>query len=249
VLKKTRTEKKSAQTAPQDRDRMPLGQLPTNTIDLSGKTALIKSLWRNQVVAYVDIGQELNRAKDLVDYGEFAKWVERELPFSVRTAERLMALARNAVLANPTHASHLPPHWDTLYELSRLDELDLEKAIVDGRVTPRTERKDVARLWPPKPERSPSPPSQRQKRELAERTLRSLVGAVASVGRVDVRDLLAPQQAEWEAQVGSALVILERKQDELKTAMGKEDGLEDTVPQAPAAFDLNHVPAQGGAAL
>lgn len=55
-------------------------------------------------------------------HGAFLEMVERELPFSQRTARMLMAIGRNAVLSNRHHGADLPPSWRTLYELSRLPE-------------------------------------------------------------------------------------------------------------------------------
>jgi len=45
-----------------------------------------------------------------------------DLPFAARTAQRLMAVAADARLANPTHVSLLPPSWGTLYELTKLPD-------------------------------------------------------------------------------------------------------------------------------
>jgi hypothetical protein len=63
-----------------------------------------------------------------------------------------MKIAANEVLANPTHVSHLPPSWGTLYELATLPTEVLEAKIADGTITPDTERKDVARLKAPEDE-------------------------------------------------------------------------------------------------
>ena len=86
----------------------------------------------------------LLEARDSLSHGDFGKMVSRRLPFSWRTANRLMAIAKDSRLW--THVSNLPPSWGTLYQLSRLPSPFLEDAITDGRVTPRTERKQVTRL-------------------------------------------------------------------------------------------------------
>jgi len=46
------------------------------------------------------------------------------LPFGARTAQRLMGISKQPLLTNPTHASDLPPSWMTLYELTKLPDLD-----------------------------------------------------------------------------------------------------------------------------
>ena len=44
-------------------------------------------------------------------HGEFTAMIDSDLPFSPRTAQRLMAVAQHAVIANPTHGSPLPASW------------------------------------------------------------------------------------------------------------------------------------------
>src|SRR5262249_47566584 len=68
------------------------------------------------------------------------------LPFSEDTAERLMAIARNRVLADSAHVRSLPPVWSTLYQLSRIDCRYLQKWIVNGDIHPEMERSDVIAL-------------------------------------------------------------------------------------------------------
>jgi hypothetical protein len=55
--------------------------------------------------------------------------VRDDLPFNDRTAQKLMAISDNAVISNTSHVTHLPPSWDSLYQLSRLDEETLTTAI------------------------------------------------------------------------------------------------------------------------
>ena len=70
----------------------------------------------------IETGRLLNEAKDSLPHGEWGRMVKGKLPFDVRTAERLMEIARHPVIGNATHVSHLPPSWGTLYELSRIPE-------------------------------------------------------------------------------------------------------------------------------
>jgi hypothetical protein len=46
--------------------------------------------------------------------------IEAELPFCDSTARRLMMIARDPRLADRAHVHVLPPHWATLYELTKL---------------------------------------------------------------------------------------------------------------------------------
>lgn len=53
-----------------------------------------------------------------------------------------MEVSRNEVISNANHGSFLPPSWRTLYELSRLPDAALEKAITDGVVNPDMQRRE-----------------------------------------------------------------------------------------------------------
>jgi hypothetical protein len=77
--------------------------------------------------------------------------VKLKLPFDIRTAQRLMAIANHPVISNTTHAPLLPPSWMTLYELSKLPAEILRKKIDNGAITPKMERKDVVALVPKPP--------------------------------------------------------------------------------------------------
>jgi DUF3102 family protein len=90
-------------------------------------------------------GRHLQEAKDEVEHGDWLPLL-KSLRLSERTAQRLMKIAANEVLANPTHVSHLPPSWGTLYELAMLPPKLLEARIIDGTITPDLARKDIALL-------------------------------------------------------------------------------------------------------
>lgn len=106
----------------------------------------ITKAWQEIATEIIEIGKCLIRAKAELPHGDFETMVEKELPFGPRTAQRLMAIASSKLLSNPTHASLLPASWMTLYELTRLPEAVLVNALIDGTITPSTERKDVAKL-------------------------------------------------------------------------------------------------------
>ncbi len=77
--------------------------------------------------------------------------VAQDLPFTLRTAELFISIARNPVLSNANHGSYLPASWRTLSELARLPQEVLEEALDDGRITPELQRKEVALLKPVEP--------------------------------------------------------------------------------------------------
>jgi hypothetical protein len=96
-------------------------------------------------------GRLLIDAKENLKHGDFEDMIERDLPFGPRTAERLMIVARNEVLSNPTHASLLPGEWTVLHELALVDKkLDapgtLKEWIETGVVRPTLKRREVEAL-------------------------------------------------------------------------------------------------------
>src|SRR5262249_19472291 len=93
-------------------------------------------------------GMILLDAKETLKHGDFEAMIESGLPFGPRTAERLMVVARNEVLSNPTHASLLPGSWTVLHELALVDKAleapgTLQGWIETGVVHPKLKRDEV----------------------------------------------------------------------------------------------------------
>ncbi len=105
--------------------------------------AEIASCWRRGVEAIIETGRAIAAAKAALAHGEFVAMCERALPFSARTAQRLMAIAEDGRLTDPTLASHLPPSWDTLYVLTRLDDVAFQARLSDGTINPDMRRTEV----------------------------------------------------------------------------------------------------------
>lgn len=103
--------------------------------------------WADSIEAIIDVGRLLMQAKRELRHGEWLKMFEnQEIPFSDRTARRLMSIASNPQLTDRTHVSDLPSSWSTLYELTRLDDATWELALEDGKIYPEMQRKDVLLL-------------------------------------------------------------------------------------------------------
>jgi hypothetical protein len=79
-------------------------------------------------------------------YGEWAKMVRAELPFTRETAFKLLAIAEDGKLRDVSHVRHLPAHWGTLYELTKLTDEQFENGIQSGAINPNMQRKDVTAL-------------------------------------------------------------------------------------------------------
>jgi N6-adenosine-specific RNA methylase IME4 len=105
--------------------------------------ARIAAAWRATIDGILAVGRLLREAKAQLPHGEFETMIERELPFKPRTAQRLMKIAADERLSNPTHVPLLPPHWGTLYELTKLNDEQFATKIAAGAIHPELERRDL----------------------------------------------------------------------------------------------------------
>jgi N6-adenosine-specific RNA methylase IME4 len=119
--------------------------------------AKIEAAWNKTRDGIFEVGRLLIEAKEELPHGEFLLMIEAELPFGEDTAQRLMAIARDAWLTNAAHARYLPASRETLYQLTTVPIEDRERGIADGIIRPDMERRDVVRLKTPPPVREPAP--------------------------------------------------------------------------------------------
>ena|SRR5690348_6318197 len=77
-------------------------------------------------------------------------------PFTRRTGEKFVTIAKNPILFSRSHETALPASWTSLYELAALPAARLERAFERGLITADMERKDVKLLMPAK-QQEPAP--------------------------------------------------------------------------------------------
>jgi hypothetical protein len=117
-------------------------------LDPSAWALRINACWRKGIESIIGTGRLLLEAKDSCSHGDFEAMLRHDLAFQPRTAQRLMAIARDHRLTNPTHASLLPASWTTLYELTQLSDDEFDRAIEQNVIRPDMERKDVEIIRP-----------------------------------------------------------------------------------------------------
>jgi hypothetical protein len=124
----------------------------------------IATEWRKSVEAIIAVGRHLIAAKEACEHGEFMRLfkesgdaVSEPLPFTVNTAERLMAVARHPVLSNPAHVQTLPQSWGTLYELTKVPDAELILKLTGGEITTEMTRAQAAAMHADPIERSVDP--------------------------------------------------------------------------------------------
>jgi len=109
----------------------------------------ITTAWNKTREGILEAGSVLVEAKEgpsKLPHGAFTAMVEGELPFSPQTARRLMEVARSPRLKSESILSLCPPSWQTLYDLTRLDDGTWALALERGIIRPDMERKDLSPL-------------------------------------------------------------------------------------------------------
>jgi hypothetical protein len=99
-------------------------------------------LRRHDVESIIARGQLLIEAHDELERGSYQATVKRHYDLSY--ARKLRIIAAHSILSNRSHANALPPHPETLYQLTKLSIGDLRAKLADGSINPRLRRKEVA---------------------------------------------------------------------------------------------------------
>jgi hypothetical protein len=123
------------------------------THDRAFYTGKIKAAWHKQLAGIFEVGDTLIEAKSgkhKLAHGEFEAMIRgADLPFREQTAQRLMTIARDKRLRKASHGTLLPPHWRTLYELTRLTDAAFNGAIASKAIHSDMQRRDAEALLPP----------------------------------------------------------------------------------------------------
>jgi hypothetical protein len=87
----------------------------------------IRRLWGEAARKFLAIGEYLLQAKAHFSYGDKARELEKLLPFTYSTANRLMRIAE-AVRLNRLPRERLPANYATAYVLTTMNDNDLDEA-------------------------------------------------------------------------------------------------------------------------
>lgn len=125
----------------------------------------INAEWRKSIEGILNVGRQLIAAKEACQHGEFLRLfnghddtVTEPVPFGEDAAERLMKVASHPVLSNSDHSRNLPQSYQTLYELTKLDDETLVAGIKAGEITPETTRAQAAAMQADPVEKPDKPP-------------------------------------------------------------------------------------------
>lgn len=103
----------------------------------------ISARWHASIEAVIDTGRLLIEAKASLRHGEWGGMIDEMLPFSARTAQTLMKIARDVRLSEPKTLLLLPASWGTLYEITKLSDDEIRTAIEKKIIRPDTERWEI----------------------------------------------------------------------------------------------------------
>jgi len=96
----------------------------------------------NDIDNIIARGRLLIEANDELEPGSYEATVKRH--FDLSYARKLRIIAAHPVLSNRSHANALPPHPETLYQLTKLPTEMLRVKLSDRSINPKLERKTVA---------------------------------------------------------------------------------------------------------
>lgn len=109
-------------------------------VTITAEIRILQAEAREKAVEYgIKIGQRLNEAKGLVSHGEWSNWLENEVHFSQRTAERFMKLYEESdTIAKSTTLSNLS--ISNALRLLSVPEEDREEILQTEKVEDMTSR-------------------------------------------------------------------------------------------------------------
>lgn len=115
---------------------------PVRASKIDSYSAKIQKAWNNSVEGIFAVGDLIKEASSKLSKDEYWRLVNA-LPFSVRTAQRLKAIAADDRLRDPIIQKKLPSCWSTLYELHAYSDEEFGKAKKEGRIKPSLTRDDA----------------------------------------------------------------------------------------------------------
>jgi N6-adenosine-specific RNA methylase IME4 len=103
----------------------------------------ITECWQSSVEGIIRTGRLLIDAKTQLSHGHFGDMCKTDLPFGERTAQRLMSVAADRRLSNPTTLSLLPASPSVLYALTQFTDPELQLAIETKFLRPDMTHKEI----------------------------------------------------------------------------------------------------------
>ena len=110
----------------------------------------ITSAWNKAAMSIIEVGRQLNEAKENLSNIKFRQ-LKRELEdqriMSNSTITKLRMIANNVVLTKEENQKYLPPSYETLYLLSRVEENELSEAFDNQLISTETQRNNIPNIF------------------------------------------------------------------------------------------------------
>jgi hypothetical protein len=100
--------------------------------------------WHNTTCSILAAARQCARAKVRLSGGD-KRTLIAQLPFSGSTFSKLAAVGADPRLYDPAIVTLLPPHYSTLYEVSRWDNKQFHAAVAAQTINPRAKRNDLTK--------------------------------------------------------------------------------------------------------
>src|SRR5580765_946719 len=100
----------------------------------------------NAVEGFVRLGSDLNAAKAVLDHGEWIDVLDNDLKFHRKVANMFMRIARWQMAVNDCHLDILPPDYNTIDKLTRLDDEIFQRLVDDGTICPTLQRNEISKI-------------------------------------------------------------------------------------------------------
>jgi N6-adenosine-specific RNA methylase IME4 len=103
---------------------------------------------RTAVDGFIQLGRDLLRAKAQLEHGQWQTLLNDDLDFNPNTARVFIRIAtwgaQNVV--NDHVMRQLPPDYNTIDKITRLDEITFKRLMKDGTICPTLQRNEVAKI-------------------------------------------------------------------------------------------------------
>ena len=106
----------------------------------------IQTSWQKTVLSVLQTAQMLHDYSSRSDWSDIQRQLSDRGIMSTQVISMMMGIARNPQLNDPKNIDLLPPAYNTLYNLSKLDEDEFRDHIKIGDISPSLRLEDV-RKW------------------------------------------------------------------------------------------------------
>ena len=110
----------------------------------------ITSAWNKAAMSIIEVGRQLNEAQnDLskIEFRQLKRELEDQRIMSSSTITKLKMIANNVVLTKEENQKYLPPSYETLYLLSRIEENELSEAFENQLISTETQRNNISNIF------------------------------------------------------------------------------------------------------